>query len=80
MVFVQMTDGKVVLIIEQANIDELRSGKPMFSPDRSVLVCFTADMEFTESMVKEALAANVLDAHTLAEIVDLSWRRKEATK
>jgi hypothetical protein len=44
MIYFTTTDGKACLIIEQGNLDRLRVGKPMSTPDGKFMICYTPDL------------------------------------
>jgi hypothetical protein len=44
MIYFTTTDGKAMLIVEQGNLDRLRIGKPMSTPDGKFIICYTPDL------------------------------------
>lgn len=55
MIFIGMKDGSTLIILEPGNIERMRDGKPLISPDNRVMVAFTPDMEWTQDRIMEML-------------------------
>jgi len=77
MIYFTTTDGKAVLIIEQGNLDRLRAGLPMSTPDKKVLVCYTPDVERLHPKIEELIKSDsgAFDAAKFDAILkeSLSW-------
>lgn len=76
MIYIRLTDGTSVLIVEPTNLDRLRSGKPMVTPDRTIMIMYTPDMKFTECALQDMLTTGQIDTKTLQDVMDISIKRE----
>jgi hypothetical protein len=79
MIYFTTTDGRAVLIIESGNLERLKSGKPMKTPDEKFLVCYTPDMEWTMDQFQGMLAVttNSVDPAIMDFILKEGMKRQE---
>jgi len=68
MIYFTTMDGQAVLIIESGNLERLKSGKPMKTPDGKFMVCYTPDMEWTAEQFQAMLA--VTSEHVDPQVFD----------
>lgn len=81
MIYFTTTDGRAVLIVESGNIERLKSGKMMKTPDEQFLVCYTPDMEWTTDQFKAMLAINRnVDPAVLDFILKEGMKREEVKR
>lgn len=77
MIYFTTTDGKAVLIIEQGNLDRLRAGLPMSTPDKKFLVCYTPDVARLQPEIEKLIEdeSGAFDAEKFDAILkeSLSW-------
>lgn len=66
-------DGIKIIVLESANLDEIRKGRPAKTPDGSVLIAWTPDMVW--------LADNLMDcdgdAVKIGQLIDEASKRPE---
>lgn len=76
MIYMKLTDGRHILILEPGNIKELISGgNPATSPDKEVIVCFTPDAEWLEKKISERLEELQQSPELLADLIAESQKR-----
>lgn len=74
MLYMTSDDGKLrVVILETANLEMIRSGKPVETPDGSVLIAWTPDPEW---LAERILASNG-NAQKIAEAIDEASKRPQ---
>lgn len=82
MIFLKLHDGPTVIVIEPGNLDRLRQGKPLVTPDRSVMICYTPDMPYLENRVQEFIRDSMnevsmnLDVSAFDAILAASLKRE----
>jgi hypothetical protein len=69
-IYFTTTDGRACLIIEPGNIQRLKEGKPMVTPDDKFMVCFTPDMPWTCEQVLSAQSQGKITPEQIAKIID----------
>lgn len=75
MIYMKSADGEVrIVILESANLDAIRAGKPAKTPDGSVLICWTPDMVW----LADKLADSKGDAEVIANLIDEASKRPQA--
>ena len=82
MIYFTTTDGRAVLIIEGGNLDRLKAGKPMKTPDGKFMVCYTPDIEWTFDQFKGMLAVTTdqVDPKVLDFILKEGLKREEVKR
>jgi len=82
MIYFTTTDDQAVLIIENGNLERLKSGKPMRTPDGKFMVCYTPDLDWTMEQFKGMLAvtANAVDPAILDFILKEGLKREEVKR
>lgn len=76
MLYLKSDNSEVRLIVlESANLEELKKGRPAVSPDRSVIVCWTADLVWIADKVLDTDG----DIAAILKLVDESAKRPEKT-
>lgn len=71
----------VVYIIGPSDLDRLRGGKGIMSPDRSFVLRYSPDLGFTENQLQDALAAGLaMDTTVFERIMEESKKRKTVTR
>jgi hypothetical protein len=74
MLYLSGDGGRVkIIVLESANLDELRKGRPAKTPDGSVLIAWTPD----PAWLMDRIAASRGDAQAIAEAIDEAARRTE---
>lgn len=66
-------DGIKILILESANLDELRNGRPLKTPDRSVVVAWTPDPVWLADRILDTGG----DAVKIGALIDEAAKRPE---
>ena len=82
MIFMRLINGQSVIIIEPGNIDRLKSGLPLYSPDGGTMLAFSPDMLWTMDQIQAMVAINDgrLDPETLAFILKEGMERPEVVR
>lgn len=65
--------GLKIIVLESANLDELRKGRPAHSPDKSVLIAWTPDPVWLADKIMDSGG----DAKRIAELIDEAAKRPE---
>lgn len=74
MLYLSSTDGAVkIVILETANLDELKKGRPARSPDGSVLVAWTPDPVWLADRLMDTGG----DPAEIARLIDEASKRPE---
>jgi len=74
MLYLSSADGALkIVVLESANLDELRRGRPAKSPDGSVLVAWTADPVWLADKLMDSGG----DASVIASLIDEAAKRPE---
>ena len=66
-------DGVKVIILETANLDEIRKGRPAHTPDKSVLIAWTPDPVWLADKIMDSDG----DAAAIARLIDEAAKRPE---
>ncbi len=66
-------DGVKVIVLESANLDEIRKGRPAKSPDGSVLIAWTPDPVWLADQILDTDG----DAAAIAKLIDEAAKRPE---
>jgi hypothetical protein len=66
-------DGVKVIVLESANLDEIRKGRPAHTPDNSVLIAWTPDPVWLADQIMDCDG----DAATIARLIDEAAKRPE---
>jgi hypothetical protein len=82
MLYFTTTNGQATLIIESGNLERLKSGKPMVTPDKKFMVCYTPDLQWTVEQFKAHCAINEmsLDPEILDFILKEGMKREEVKR
>lgn len=67
------TGALKIIVLESANLDELRKGRPAKSPDGSVLIAWTPDPVWLADKVMDSGG----DARAIARLIDEAAKRPE---
>jgi hypothetical protein len=62
-----------IIILETANLEELKKGRPAVSPDKSVLIAWTPD----PTWLAEEIAKTDGDGEVIAKLIDQAAKRPE---
>ena len=74
MLYINTTDGKLkIIVLESANLDEIRKGRPAKTPDKSVLIAWTPDPVWLADKIMECNG----DATKIAELIDEAAKRPQ---
>lgn len=65
--------GVKVIVLETANLDEIRKGRPAQTPDGSVLIAWTPDPAWLSAQI----AASDGNAELIGRLIDEAARRPE---
>jgi hypothetical protein len=66
-------DGVKVIVLESANLDEIRKGRPAKTPDGSVLIAWTPDPVWLADKIMDSGG----DAEKIAALIDEAAKRPE---
>ena len=66
-------EGLKIIVLESANLDEIRKGKPAKTPDGSVLIAWTPDPVWLADKILESDG----DAKKIADAIDESAKRPQ---
>jgi hypothetical protein len=55
MLYFKTADGRRILVLDPLNVKRMLAGKPTLTSDKSVLVVYTPDIEFTFGQIKQLL-------------------------
>lgn len=74
MIYMSAGDGKLrVVILETANLEEIKSGHPAKTPDGEVLIAWTPDPEW----LSEKIIASGGDAQAIGKLIDEASKRPQ---
>ncbi len=74
MLYLKSSDGLVrVIVLESANIDRIRQGKPAKTPDGSVIIAFTPDPVWLADRIMDTDG----DAAKIAALIDEAAKRPQ---
>jgi hypothetical protein len=74
MIYLKSADGAVkIVVLESANLDELKKGRPVKTADGSVLVAWTPDMVWLADKLMDTDG----DAAEIARLIDEAAKRPE---
>jgi hypothetical protein len=81
MIYSKTETGQHVIIIEPGNIERLKLGKVMKTPDNEVIVAFAPDMEWTSNQLRTVMTlTNEVEIETLERILVEGLNRPEVTR
>lgn len=74
MLYMSSSDGKTkIVVLESANLEELKKGRPAKTPDGSVLICWTPDPVWLADKIMDSGG----DAEIIGRLVDEAAKRPE---
>lgn len=74
MLYMTTTNGELkIVILESANIEEIKKGRPAKTPDKSVLVAWTPDPVW----LADQILMSDGDAETIAKLIDIASKRPQ---
>lgn len=73
MIYMQSVGGTKILVLESANLDELRQGRPIVSEDKSVVIAWTPDMVWLADKIMDTSG----DAKEIGRLIDEAAKRPE---
>lgn len=76
MIYIQTKEGPCVLILETANLEELKKGKPAISPDKMVMVAHTPDLPWLSTQLSKAFDSGASMA-AIGALIDGAATRPE---
>jgi hypothetical protein len=76
-IYMTGTDGITVVVLEPANIEELKKGRPARSPDGKVVICYTPDAVWLSAKLSSLTSG---DAQEVARLIDESQNRPERNR
>jgi hypothetical protein len=76
MIYLQLSDGRDLLILEPGNLERLKQGKMGTTPDGRIAIAYTPDMPWLASEMTKAAKDGRLDANTLAALIEESHKRE----
>jgi hypothetical protein len=76
MLYLRLTDGRHLLILEPGNLRELeRGGNPAVSPDKEVMVAYTPDLEWLTGQVEKRWSEVQSNPEILVKLLEESQKR-----
>lgn len=66
-------DGLTIIVLESANLDELRKGRPAKTPDGKVLIAWTPDPVWLGDKIADSNG----DGATIGRLIDEAAKRPE---
>lgn len=77
MIYLETSGGHKIIILEPGNLERLRGGEPIQTPDRTVMIGFTPDIVW----VSDQLRANKghLSGAVIGALLEEASKRPEAT-
>jgi len=66
-------DGVKIIILETANLEEIKKGRPAHTPDKSVLIAWTPDPVW----LADKIADSDGDGPTIARLIDEASKRPQ---
>jgi hypothetical protein len=76
MIYFELINGKKLLVLDQGHIQMLHDGENIVSPDGSVAVMLTPDIEWLTREIVAAIKASTLDGELFDKLHDQSMRRE----
>lgn len=79
MIYLESGSGKKVLILETANLEELKKGRPAMTPDGTVVVAWSPDLPWLAKHIKDSIDQEKggIDIWDLFE--ESTWRPENPT-
>jgi hypothetical protein len=77
MIYMKTVSGSHIIVIEPDNIDKMKAGEPLHTPDNEVMVCFTPDIEWVQDQFIQAQMAGTLGPETIEDVLKRSLVRPE---
>lgn len=78
MIYAVTKHGQFLVVLEPGNLDRLRVGGSVKSPDGTIMIVFSPDIMWTAARIREAVEANgTIDAETVDKILVDSQHRPE---
>lgn len=75
MLYLTTTDGRKVIVLESANLDELKKGRPAHTPDASVVIAWTPDPVWLADKIMEAVSEGNDDQ--IGRLIDEAAKRPQ---
>lgn len=76
MLYMQAADGSVkIIVLESANLEELKKGRPIKSPDGTVCIAWTPDPVWLADKIMDTDG----DSIAIAKLIDEASKRPEKT-
>lgn len=66
-------DGIKIVILETANLEKIKAGRPAVTPDQSVMICWTPDPGWLSEQLKKCDG----DAVEIGKLIDAARSRPE---
>lgn len=74
MLYMQTSDGALkIIVLETANLEELKKGRPAKTADQSVLIAWTPDIVWLADKILDSGG----DAKLIGELIDQAAKRPE---
>jgi hypothetical protein len=82
MIYFKTADSRHVLVLEPRSLDMLKSGQPCESPDKSVIVAYSPDAEWTFGEIQKLLGpgGRVILPHELDKILQSGLQRPSVVR
>ena len=77
MIYLKTTSGQHFIVLEPANIEQLKSGIPLHTPTHEILLAYSPDIIWTSEQIKKALEGRTLDVAALEAILEEGLSRPE---
>jgi len=82
MIYILAADDRALLVIEPTNIDRLKAGEPLISPDGKLVVLYTPDAEWTMGQIQSMCSATdfMVDGELMDFIIKEGLKRPEVKR
>ena len=76
MLYMTLSDGRKLVVLETGNLEKLKEGKPAVTPDGQVFICWTPDAVWLGDQIAKS-DGEIREVHKL---IEESLKRPEARK
>jgi len=80
MIYARLKNGQHFIVMEPGNIERLKRGRVMKTPDNEVLFAFAPDMEWTMEQFNAMMTAGEIDIEVVEQILKRGLIRPEVLR